>query len=367
MQIAISILSLLLAIASIAGFGLGGFDPLYDKVAVAGINAGNIGGLLGADPSNPSIWATYAEVLVQQGDTAGAGAAFTRAVQLGPGMSPVLMRAANFAFVSGDEARALALSKVILEQTKAFDAILFSYLARMGSSRPSMLDAAMPHTPRAVGAWLKWEFANGSDANLMQTWGWLRRHRLSTQSLAEDAVWALWQRKSFPAAHELWSDWVGDQDENAVDAERLSNRFFSKVPSRTPFDWSLQAPQPVKLATKEGLHVTFPGTRDVAFSHVHQFATVRAGRYRFSADVEGQGLVSDQLPFFHVIDAEPHRKVDVRTEPVERNKRSRIVLEFTVPAGMQALEVVLQRNASSHTDAPIAGTLRVYEVSLRRL
>ena len=73
-------------------------------------------------------------------------------------------------------------------------------------------------------------------------------------------------------------------------------------PIRAPFDWMLTPPASVELTRQDGLQIRFSGTDNVDFSQVRQFTTARAGRYRFSAEVQADGLTTDQRPFFHIFD-----------------------------------------------------------------
>jgi hypothetical protein len=374
------VLSLLLGISTIAVdlvklppsspiclHGLCRFDQLYAAIGSDGANSKNLGELLNEDPSNPSAWCSYAEMLWKRGDIDGARSAFSVAISLGPTMSPVLMRGANFAFSQGQQEDALALSKRILQQTGAFDEILFSYLQRSKMEVPKMLAAGLPDDPRAVKAWLAWVGRHGTDQDIADTWTWIKTRRVCDQSLAIESVRLLWDRKSYEAAQAVWANWVGPA-EGYLKSDRLFNRRFQNPPAASPFDWKLEAMPSVEISRRDGVDVRFMGQDNVSFSHIHQFATVSPGQYRFSAEIETHGLASDERPYFHVFDAEPLRKVDVRTPPVGADTgRSWILLDFDVPPGTRAMEVEIARRASESRDNKIIGTLHVYQVSLARL
>jgi len=234
---------------------------------------------------------------------------------------------------------ALRLFQRMLAQTGAFDQVVFSYMLRSGVAIPQLLAAAMPDDSRAAGAWLAWIGRNGIDQDVLDTWMWMREHKLGNQKLAIEAVWKLWDRKSFAAAQQLWAVWIGPAGEYP-DRERLFNTGFDTEPVATPFDWKLEAPASVELTRREGLELRFRGIENVNFSEVHQFATVEAGRYRFAAEIEASGLTTEQRPFFHIFDAEPARKVEVQTKQIPGDaSRSWITLEFEVPAGTRAVAV----------------------------
>ena len=79
-------------------FGACRTDQLFRQLQKNNANAESANALLLQDPSNPASWCSYAEYLAITGDTGNAIKAFDRALELGPGLSPILMRVANFDF-----------------------------------------------------------------------------------------------------------------------------------------------------------------------------------------------------------------------------------------------------------------------------
>jgi predicted Zn-dependent protease len=77
------------------------YDQIYTGIDAAGIPQKALQALILEDPSSPSVWCTYAEFLAANGDTAKAISAFNQALQLGPAMTPILVRVANFDFTLG--------------------------------------------------------------------------------------------------------------------------------------------------------------------------------------------------------------------------------------------------------------------------
>ena len=88
------------------------------------------------------------ELLSIDGKTPQAASAFEQAIALGPGIAPVLMRAANFDFAQGRMDHGSAMANRILRQTDAFDQVLFSYLTRSGLPVSRL---AGKRFPRATG------------------------------------------------------------------------------------------------------------------------------------------------------------------------------------------------------------------------
>lgn len=346
-------------------YGFCRFDQLYSAIDAHGIPVSDVRILVNEDPSNPMLWCTYAELLSVRGQTSQAAALFAHAVNLGPGMSPVLMRAANFDFSHGRVEHGFQMASRILQQTAAFDQILFSYLTRSGVDTSALLGTAVPATARVARSWLAWLRTYGSDQDLQQTWTWMRKNGFADQESAVDLTWTLWRRKSFHAAQALWADWLGPVRDGYLHPQRLANTRFEHEPNGSPFDWSLSSPPSVEISRREGVEVRFSGTENVNFAAVNQFATVTPGRYRFSAEVSAEEITTDQGPFFHVFDAANPALLSVQTPEVEGTvAKSWVTVDFQVSGRTQALQVQLERQPSQRFDNKIAGTLHIYQISL---
>src|SRR5580658_9586894 len=158
--------------------GLCRYDQVFAAVDAHGMDLGSVSALLNLDPSNPLVWCTYGEMLSIGGQTTQAASAFEQAVALGPGMSPVLMRAANFDFAHGRLDDGFALTNRILGQTDAFDQVLFSYLTHSGLPVSRLAGVAVPPEARAARSWFSWLRGSGSDENLRELWSWMRQNQL---------------------------------------------------------------------------------------------------------------------------------------------------------------------------------------------
>ena len=321
--------------------------------------------LLNEDPSNPLVWCTYAELLSANGQTQAAAAGFEQAIALGPGLSPVLMRAANFDFAQGRLDRGFELTKRILAQTDAFDQVLFSYLTRSGLPVSRLAGMAVPAVPRVASAWFSWLRGSGSDADLRELWSWMRKNQLVDPRSATDFAWAFWQRKAFADAQDAWADWSPLSGEGYLHPQRLANVRFADEPNGSPFDWALTPVAGAEIQRSSGLDIRFSGTENIDFSNVRQFTTVSSGRYRFSAEIEADDVTTDQGPFFHIFDPVNPGRLNVASPPAKGTvARSWITLDVPVASGTHALQIQIERRPSQKFDSKISGTLHVYRVSL---
>ena len=352
---------------TLCALGLCRPDQLFSSIDSRGMQTGNIARLVNEDPSNPLVWCTYGEVLASQGDTEQANAAFERAATLGPAMAPVLMRAANFDFSHDRTEHGLPLARRILSQTGEFDQVLFSYFLLSGASFPELLKIAMPAEPRPARSWLVWASKNRPPGDLPAIWTWMNGNHLLDSKTALGVAQTLWERRAFALAHQLWSDSLG-ADRGDPESQRLWNRRFHDEPNGSPFNWTLTGSTADTLITGDELEIHFSGAASADDVDVHQFTTVSAGRYRFSAEIASEGLASAQLPAFHIFDPSGTSSLDLRTAPISGTvQRSWVSLEFVVPPKAEALEIQLQRRAPPEFRNRIRGVLHVYEMSLVRL
>lgn len=353
--------------SSLCRLGFCRFDQIFSSIDAEGMNLSSLSVLLNEDPLNPMAWCAYAEQLSMSNQVEQASAAFDHALVLGPEMSPVLMRVANFDFAHGRIDHAFLMTKRILQQTDAFDEILFSYLTHSRILVRKLLGVAIPVTPRATRSWLSWLHIHGSDQDLCDTWSWMRQNQLADQKLASDLAWTLWQRKSFHMAQDLWTEWLRMTGKNYLRLQQLANVRFEEEPNGSPFDWKIESPPSVRILRKDGLDIRFAGTENVDL-HVHQFATVNPGCYRFSAEMSAQGLTTDQRPFFHILDVADPARFSAQTPLLNGLvTRSWISLDFEVSPATKAIKIELERQPSRHFDNKINGALHIYQASLVRL
>lgn len=349
-------------------YGLCRFDQVFAAKSHSGDLLADVATLLKQDPANPTVWCSYAELLSSHGQVEKATAAFDHAVSLGPGMSPVLIRAAVFDFSHGREDHGLDMVNRILRGTNAYDEKIFAYLVQSGIGTYDLLGTAVPPVARPARAWLNYLRSKGSDHDLLQTWLWMGQNGLTDEKSAVELSWTLWERKSFQSAQEVWSDWLGPAKDGRLHPQRLANAGFQNEPNQSPFDWTLDNVAGAEISRHAGLDVHFTGEENVNFAHVRQFATVSPGRYRFSAEISADGITTDEGPLFHVFDPADPKRVSVET-PQARGKISKswTSVDFQVPSGTQALEIQLERHPTLRFDNRIAGTLHVYQVSLTPL
>jgi hypothetical protein len=339
-------------------------DQIDSALSAAGPSA-KLDSVVLTDPADPTAWCAYAEALAERGDTEKAESAFGRATDLGRGMAAVWVRAANFYFTHDRAEKGFAAAHHIVAQTDLFDQIVFSYLTASGRPASKLLGSAIPVEPRGARSWLTWIEVHGSQEDLRETWAWMHTHGLGDQRSAVGLTQTLWGRKSYRVAQEIWADWLGSGRGDYLQPQLLTDRRFRDEPNGGPFSWNLEAPPGVALDRKDGLEVRFLGTDNINLSNPRQFALLAPGRYRFTAEIEGAGLNTDQGPYFRIVDTIDAKRLSVETPQVHGDAaRSWTTVEFSAGAGTEVVEVQLRRNPSLRFDNLIAGSLHIFTVSL---
>lgn len=337
----------------------------FDQILASGATPETVSALVNEDPVDPGVWCTYGEFWAARGDIAKAQAAFERALVLGAGLSPVLVRIANFDFSHDRRDEGLRLVPRILSASDQFDELVFSYVHTSGVAAPQLLGTVIPATPRVAHSWLRWQIRMGTDRNVLDTWTWMRRNQFADTNDAVQVSATLWQHKSYRDAQELWADWLAAKRGDYLNPQRLANARFQEAPSGVPFDWTLTARAGVEFIRHDGLEAHFLGQENVGATGLGQITAVEPGRYRFSAEVSADNLTTDEGPFFQITDAENGGRLTLETQPILGNQsRASISMDFTVPAGTRIIQIGLVRRPSLKFDNKIAGTLHIYQVSI---
>ncbi|HWE52091.1 MAG TPA: hypothetical protein VG273_20020 [Bryobacteraceae bacterium] len=312
---------------------------------------------LALDAANPYRWAELGEYFTAGDRIPEATRAYEHAVELGPNIPSILMRAANFYVLQDKEERVASLGHRILRLTPDFDQILFVDYARMDITNTDTTNG-IPAEVRPARSWMRWLLANGKPQEILNGWTWLRNHRLADDSTAEALVRELWRRQMYGPAAEAWTVWA---EPDRTDS--LFNRRFQLSPRPVPCDWNFGNAAEFEL--HEGLHIHFTGAESDRIAALSQMTPVTPGPYRFTAVISAKDITTDQGPFFRIYDSEKPARLDVKTSAfLGTLPRQTIGLSLVIPAATRIVTVQLERMGSNRFDNKIQGDLQISEVSL---
>ena len=344
-----------------------------------------------SEPTNPFSWSDLAESRAAAGDIEGAREAFARSLHFGPNIAPVLIRVVNFEMATGELERTVPVQRHILELTAAYDSVIFRYLVRSrmpleriqrevipdpgnGSAeiaaaraRAIAAHAVLPDgesRPRGEPArgWVAYLIADRHPEAAKAYRSLSERGGVTAELRNSWIEYLVTVRKEYQTALDEWA--ASTKQEGYPLRNRIFNARFEGGRPAGRMEWSIAAHAHATAKTGGGLTVTFDGKENLVYGHVSQQTFLQAGRWRFEAEAEADGLANrlttDQRPFFRIADVADARRLDVSTPMAPE----RMAVEFTVPAGGSWVSITLQRRQSEKFDNKIAGTLRVKEVRL---
>ncbi len=312
---------------------------------------------IAADSASAVAWSEEAER-----NPAQARYCLRRAVELGPRIPTVLMRAVNYHFAEGDGAEVLRLAGRTVELTGEYDGILMSYTEQFGFRVAEVMDA-LRVSRRACQGYQRHVMASGDAARAGEGWERLQRFGYADEGSAGEYVAFLMQQRRYRESVRVWEEQTGERR----GANALFNGGFERALGGPGFAWQVQKLAGVEVDRDSGAHggayalrVSFGGTANVSFAGVTQRAVVAPGRHVLTAWVKSAGITTNEAPHLHVW------PVNAKSEGLSGTREwQRVRVEFDVPAGVDVVTVGVCREASMKIESKIAGVVWVDEVELR--
>jgi hypothetical protein len=327
------------------------------------------------DPASPYRWSTMGELLAESGDNDRARYCFRRAVELGPNIPPVLMRAANFHFTHGAAREGLECTRKILGLVRQYDGVVFSTCERMGVRVAEVIAHGMPADKAAHTALLQHLLTGEAAADAAVAWRWLEGLGECDTALTSQYVEFLLKHAAYSEAREVWARRLGRQNPGYPGSNRVFNGGFESEPLKEGLDWRVTPAEGVSADRGTGgrsgrwsLHIRFEGQSNLDYRHISQRVVAEPGAYRFSAWVRADEVTTDEGVRFRIRDAGRDPRVDVTTaQVVGTTDWTELAAVVVVPAPVRLLAVELIRRPSLKFDNKISGTVRVDDVRLARI
>jgi O-antigen ligase len=329
------------------------------------------------DPASPQRWCDLGEAMLRSGRVEQARLCFANALALGPNIPPVLLRAAHFYHDVGEHERALAQTSRVLEQTHAYDDVIFNWYREKKMPVAELLDDGLPGAPRVFQAYLRHSIRASKVDDATVAWTWLLAHRYADDRIAHEYVNFLYGDRRYEAAARSWAVYLGSRRNGYMESDWLFNGGFESDPSGTAFDWRMgNLNDDVEVALDgsvarsgaRSLRVRFGGKENVSYSHTSETSSVTPGVYRFEAFIRAQDITTDRGIGFRIVDPEQSSRVDLRTELIAGTTDwKRIEQIVRVPHETRLLAVRVVRPRSLKFDSLIGGTAWIDDVSLARI
>jgi O-antigen ligase len=328
-------------------------------------------------PAAPHRWCDLGESMLKSGNEKQARYCFSKALEMGPNIPPVLMRAARFYRSLHEDRRALEQTARVLEKSPLDDSLVFDSYTAEKIPLTEVLCNGLPAGPRAVQAYLRYVMGLGRVEDAATVWAWALSHQDSDNPLARDYVNFLLNNHKYEEGAQTWALHLGDRRNGYLESNWLLNGDFESKPSGLALDWRIENLNDVVIATLDSsvthtgarsLRIDFTGKENVDYSGATQTAVVAPGLYHFEAFVRTKDLTTDQGVGFHIYDPEMSTRLDLQTERLAgSNDWTRIERTFRVPTGTRVLSVGVIRRPTWKFDNKISGTAWIDSVSLRKV
>jgi hypothetical protein len=331
---------------------------------------------LRSDMGSPYRWCDLGEALLAAGRIEKARYCVRRALELGPNLPPVLMRAANASFRSGEPGAALAYTARILKMVGEYDEAIFDSYDRMGIAQEQVLREGLPDSARAAQSYLRHLMAKGSSETVQAGWKWAASRSYADDRLADEYVRYLLRAGQYETAAGAWAAYTASVEPGYRDSDWLFNGGFEREFIGTVFDWRITPAEGVRASRDSGaaaaggwsLRVQFEGKENVSYHHVSQVAAVERGTYRIRALMHTEAITTDEGVGFRVVDVEDPQRLDVSTERLTGTQQWREVEQvFRAPERTRLVEVQVYRKPSLKFDNKVSGTVWVDEVVLEKI
>lgn len=327
-------------------------------------------------PSHAYYWADLAEAYAARNQIPQARLAFDCALRRSLDVPQIYLRYANFLFSQNEAEAALVPAARVLRRVPDYDDILFSYFERFGVPAARVL-SAVGADKRSSQAYFTYLLNANAMKDAHQAWNHLTASHFASDQLASTYIDALLRHKDHRTATIVWSNWLG-ASRRAADypsPNLLYNGSFEQPFTTCALDWRV-TPYPSVQVTRDpsqthhgstSLRLTFPGTENLSYAQVTQAVPVSPGLYSLTAWIRSEGLTTDEVPRFEVVDAENPARLSVESASIKgTNQWTPAQTSFAVTSGTHLLSVRIVRHQSFKFDNKIAGTLWIDQVVLHR-
>ncbi len=298
-----------------------------------------------SDPAFPYRWSDLGEAFSENGQVQAAAYCFQRAVVLAPESPQIAVRAANFHFLRGDTASALALYGKALATTGEFDETIFINIWRLGWPASQTLDAAIGSNRRAAGAYFGFLLGHGTPQDLAATWNWLEQHGHAGTPQAR--LWVPWllQHGQPALAWSVQGKYLAAAAPADLD-NRVENPGFETDWKGDGFEWRAEPFPGIAAATDTAVHHSgarslrldfsapdFDNAANPDFHHVWKPLVLEPGPNVLEAWVRTSDLTTDEGVRLRITAFDGLGILASTYALAGTHDWTRLAIPFTVPGG----------------------------------
>jgi hypothetical protein len=135
---------------------------------------------------------------------------------------------------------ALSQMRGVLEQTAAYDEIIFSYYNRLGLAPSVVLRKGIPETPRAAAAFFSSSLSQHDNTKTRAIWNWASARRLIGNDLTNVYVKQLIDDSLLEEAADTWASYLAARHHGYGEADFLYNASFEYPLTGSLLDWKIR-------------------------------------------------------------------------------------------------------------------------------
>ena len=181
--------------------------------------------------------------MFQSGNVPEARYCFSKALEMGPNIPPVLIRAVKFYRNLREDEPALEQTARVLGKSSFDDLLIFDWYTAEKIPVMEILCNGLPPGPRAAQAYLRYVMGLGRVADAEQVWEWALSHHDTDETMARDYVNFLFNNHKYEEAAQTWALHLSDRGNGYLKSNWLLNGDFESEPSGLALDWRDSEPE----------------------------------------------------------------------------------------------------------------------------
>jgi len=324
--------------------------------------------------ASPYRWCDVGEALLAAGRIEEARYCFIRAVELGPQISPVLWRTAQFYIQVHEPNRRQQYMGKMLELLPEYKELVFdAYFSSRGNVSDTLEHGFSPQSPLAKD-YFRYLLVHATLEDVKKAWDWLKGHSIADDPLAGEYVDLLIKKGEYLLAVDTWKRTAGHYDNAYLRPNLVFNGDFESQPLQSGLDWrfpetpgvGIKRDSTVAFSGSSSLQIEFDGERNIDFRHLTHDVVAPPGHYHFRALVRTSELTTDQGIRFRLVDSSGRLNLET-TQLTGTHDWTPVDLDFTLAGPVRLLRIEVVRQPSAKFDNKIRGHAWVDSVSLVRL
>ncbi len=324
--------------------------------------------------ASPYRWCDVGEALLAAGRIEEARYCFIRAVELGPQISPVLWRTAQFYIQVHEPNRRQQYMGKMLELLPEYKELVFdAYFSSRGNVSDTLEHGFSPQSPLAKD-YFRYLLVHATLEDMKKAWDWLKGHSIADDPLAGEYVDLLIKKGEYLLAVDTWKRTAGHYDNAYLRPNLVFNGDFESQPLQSGLDWrfpetpgvGIKRDSTVAFSGSSSLQIEFDGERNIDFRHLTHDVVAPPGHYHFRALVRTSELTTDQGIRFRLVDSSGRLNLET-TQLTGTHDWTPVDLDFTLAGPVRLLRIEVVRQPSAKFDNKIRGHAWVDSVSLVRL